>query len=599
MNKKGNILKLIWFFLKPYKFYVMVLAALAILIGILEALNIGLLYPILSASLDTQTGTDNLFFNFINIVTKLIPIDDILIVYCVLFILLACLVFMIRLVYVILSVRVTAKIVTANKQKVFSKCMNSDYQLFIDNKQGDLLFKIARAPENINSLLIILTTVFVDLILAISIFSLLLSISLIGSILVAVAGLGYYHIAKYLSLRVSYRAGAEQYRASETENVIINECINGIKQIKMFKTIPYWEKLFDKTLKTYWHYYSKNRVWTETPPLMFQGLLFISIGCVVIFIKFLYPTDFILIIPAIGTFAFAAFRILPQLSGFGTYRMTLMAILPHVEAVFEFLNDTTYDKIKNGTKEFVNLKSGVELRNVKFAHKNRDVLLDNVSLEIKKDKITAIVGASGSGKSTIVDLLLRLYDVSGSGIYIDNIDIKQYDIESFLEKVGFVSQETFIYNAPVKDNIAFGDEYSEQETIEAAKLANADGFIQQLPEKYDTIVGDRGVRLSGGEKQRIAIARAMIRKPEILILDEATSSLDNIAESIVQRAINEVSKQCTTLIIAHRLSTIQNADIIYVLEQGKIVESGTHSQLMNEKGKYRELYNIQTNLPNH
>ena len=275
--------------------------------------------------------------------------------------------------------------------------------------------------------------------------------------------------------------------------------------------------------------------------------------------------------------------------------MNFMRMLPKVEAVYKLLKDTSYSKIKNGDKKFVGLKSGIELRNVKYGHKDRDVLFDNVSFEIKKDKVTAMVGASGTGKTTIVDLLLRLYDVEGGGVYIDNTNIKDFDIFSFLKKVGYVSQETFVSNASIKDNIAFGRDYTEQEVIEAAKLENADEFIQQFPEKYDTIVGDRGTRLSGGERQRIAIARAMIRKPEILILDEATSSLDNIAENIVQKAINKVSENCTTFMIAHRLSTIQNADVIYVLEQGKIVESGTHKELLRHKGKYWELYNIQKN----
>ena len=594
MKKKENNSKLIWFFLKQYKVYFMTLAALAILVGILETLNIALLYPILSSSLDTQAGNNsNFFFNFINILTKLIPIDDILIIYCILFILLACLVFVIRIIYVILSVRVTSKIVIATKQKVFDKCVNSDYQFFIDNKQGDILYKTSTAPGNITSLLTILTNSFVDLILALAIFSLLLSISLIGSILVIIVGIGYYYVTKHLSLNVSYIAGTQQYKAGRTEIVVLNECTNGIKQIKVFKTVAYWKKLFNKALNTYWSYYRKDRFWLQVPSLMLQLLLFASIAGVVIFIKLQYPFDFVSIIPAIGTFAFAIFRILPKMSSFGSYRMQLMNIFPNVEAVFELLKDTTYNKIKNGNKEFAGLNSGIELRNVEFAHKNREILLNNVSLEINKNKITAIVGASGSGKSTIVDLLLRLYDADEGGIYINNVNIKEYNISSVLERVGFVSQETFIYNTSVKDNMTFGREYTEQEIIEAAELANADEFIQRLPEKYDTIVGDRGVRLSGGEKQRIAIARAMIRKPEILILDEATSSLDNISENVVQEAINKVSKRCTTLIIAHRLSTIQNADIIYVLEQGKIVESGTHNKLMNQRGKYWELYNIQ------
>ncbi len=241
--------------------------------------------------------------------------------------------------------------------------------------------------------------------------------------------------------------------------------------------------------------------------------------------------------------------------------MSFMNLMPNVEAVYEILKDKSYSKIENGTKEFTNLKKGLTLKDVTFSHKERDVLLEDINLEIKKDQTTALVGPSGSGKSTIVNLLLRLYDVDKGGIYIDDTNIKEYDIFSFLKKVGFVSQDTFIFNSSIRDNIAFGEEYTDQEVIEAAKFANADEFICKMPNGYDTIVGDHGLRLSGGEKQRIAIARAIIRKPEILILDEATSSLDNVSEAIVQQAINKVSKNCTTFIIAHRLSTVQNADI--------------------------------------
>lgn len=270
-----------------------------------------------------------------------------------------------------------------------------------------------------------------------------------------------------------------------------------------------------------------------------------------------------------------------------------MQILPQVEAVYELIKDKTYSTIVNGDQHFSGLSKGIKFDHVTFTHKDRDELLNDFTLDIQKDQITAMVGPSGSGKSTVVNLLLRLHDVENGAVYIDETNIKDIDIFTFLRKVGFVSQETFIYNASVKDNISFGCDYSDEEVINAAKLANADEFIQQLPQGYDTVVGDRGMRLSGGEKQRIAIARAMIRKPEVLILDEATSSLDNISEKLVQLAINKVSKNCTTFIIAHRLSTIRNADMIHVLDEGKIVESGSHKQLLSKKGAYWDLYNIQ------
>ena len=506
---------------------------------------------------------------------------------------LAVLVFVSKIIYFYFSAKLTSIIVIDAKKNVFSKCINSDYQFFIDNKQGEILYKTSIAPDSIEAVLRILSNVVVELVLSVSIFILLFSMSWKATILIILGGVGYYYLTKYLSIRVHYFGGKKQLESSQKETVVINEFTSGAKQIKVFKTFDYWQNLFDSALHTFWKYQRKGVFWSRVPEIALILLLYFSIGSVVIFIKLQYPSSFSSTIPLIGTFAFAIFMILPKLSRFGAYRMNFMQILPRVEAVYAMIKDETYTKIVNGEKEFKGLNSGIEFKNVNFTHRTRDVLLNDFSLQIKKDKTTAIVGPSGSGKSTVVNLLLRLYDVDNGGICVDDTNIKEFDIFSFLKKVGFVSQETFIYNASIIDNIAFGGEYTKQEIIEAAILANADDFIKQLPEGYDTVVGDRGMRLSGGEKQRIAIARAMIRKPEVLILDEATSSLDNISEKIVQKAINKVSKNCTTLIIAHRLSTIQNADIIHVLDKGKIVESGTHKQLLNKKDEYWKLYNIQ------
>ena len=263
-----------------------------------------------------------------------------------------------------------------------------------------------------------------------------------------------------------------------------------------------------------------------------------------------------------------------------------------LERIYEFLNDYRYSTIKNGTAQFDSLKSDILFENVGFEYYKGQDLIDELNLTIHRNKVTALVGHSGSGKSTVVSLLLRYYDVSKGRILVNDMDLREYDLATFLGKVGYVSQDTFIYNDSIRKNIAFGSDYTEDQIIAAAKRANIHGYIEGLPHGYDTIVGDQGLKLSGGEKQRIAIARALIREPEILVLDEATSNLDNESEAIVQESINRVSETITTFIVAHRLSTIRRADVIYVMSKGRIVEMGNHDELMDMKGRYCELYEI-------
>ena len=206
----------------------------------------------------------------------------------------------------------------------------------------------------------------------------------------------------------------------------------------------------------------------------------------------------------------------------------------------------------------------------------------------------AIVGGSGAGKSTLVNLLPRFYEVTQGSILINDLDIKHYKLQSLRKALGIVNQDTFLFNNTVAENICYGNpNATRSEIIDAAKRANAHDFISSLEKGYDTIIGERAVLLSGGMAQRLAIARALLRNPPILILDEATSALDSESERLVQEALNELMKDRTVLVIAHRLSTIVNADHIVVLDQGRIVEQGTHEDLLNQNGKYRYLYELQ------
>jgi ABC-type multidrug transport system fused ATPase/permease subunit len=236
----------------------------------------------------------------------------------------------------------------------------------------------------------------------------------------------------------------------------------------------------------------------------------------------------------------------------------------------------------------------IEYRNVWFRYEQEDVL-KNINLVIPKGKSIALVGASGSGKSTMADLLPRFYDVTQGEILIDGTPIRDFFISDVRGLMGIVSQETILFNASIFENIAFGmQNVSLDDIVAAAKVANAHEFIMQMPEGYETNIGDRGIKMSGGQRQRISIARAVLRNPPVMILDEATSALDTESERLVQDALIKLMQNRTSLVIAHRLSTIQHADEIIVMQKGEIVERGTHAELMAAQGAYKRLHDMQS-----
>jgi len=261
--------------------------------------------------------------------------------------------------------------------------------------------------------------------------------------------------------------------------------------------------------------------------------------------------------------------------------------------IFSLKNERS--EIGNGDVEFKKLENKIELKDVSFSYVDNFNVLNNVDLTINAGQTTAIVGSTGSGKSTLIKLLLRLYEINNGSISYDSNSLKDIELSSLREKIGLVSQDVFLFEGTVIENIAYGDlNASESEVWNAAQKSEADEFINNLPQKENTIVGERGQKLSGGQRQRISIARAILKNPEILILDEATSSVDNETEAAIQRSLDILKKDRTVIVIAHRLSTVRNADIIYVLENGSVVESGNHESLLDIEGVYSKLWSVQT-----
>jgi subfamily B ATP-binding cassette protein MsbA len=300
------------------------------------------------------------------------------------------------------------------------------------------------------------------------------------------------------------------------------------------------------------------------------------------------------------SFVYLLYTIYDGARGLGGISVTYHQTLAGAERIFEVLDERSEVQESADPIVLPPSRGHVEFKDVSFAYIGNAPVLRGISFTMEPGQQVAIVGPSGAGKSTIANLIPRFYDISDGAILVDDVDIRDATLKSLRHQIGIVPQETILFSSSIKDNIAYGRmDATDEEIYEAARSANAHDFINKLPDGYDTLVGERGVRLSGGERQRVAIARAILKDPKLLILDEATSSLDVSSESIVQEALERLMRARTTLVIAHRLSTVVNAHKILVLKHGVIVESGTHHELLSQGGLYAQLYTVQSkgNLP--
>ena len=402
----------------------------------------------------------------------------------------------------------------------------------------------------------------------------------------------------YVSVGVSIRRKSKRIQEKIASIMhILTEALYSIRVIKAFATKRYEIQKFETEGDRYFQLLFRRAKLNNlaTPINEIIGVLIGVVllwygGMQVIQTETLTSEDFL-------RFILMLFAMLAPIKTLGTVNITIQNSLAAAERVFKVLDSKPDINDKPDAKEIESFSKEIRFDKVSFDYeKESDPVLKNISFSIPKGSVVALVGASGAGKSTIADLIPRFYDTTSGSVKIDGEDIKEIKLESLRKMMGIVSQEVVLFNDTVRNNISYGQpETKESDIIFAAKSANAMEFIEFLSEGLDTIIGERGVKLSGGQKQRISIARAIIKNPPVLILDEATSSLDTESEKLVQQAIEQLLKDRTVLVIAHRLSTVKNADNIVVLEEGEIIEKGTHNALIQENGLYSYLYKIQFN----
>ena len=371
----------------------------------------------------------------------------------------------------------------------------------------------------------------------------------------------------------------------------ISEILNSIRVVKAFGNEDYESKRFKKEQDKYYSLITRRAKLKLTASPIAEtigaiiGVLLLWVGgSDVLVMKTMNSEDFI-------RFILILFSVLGPIRLLSNVSIQMQMGIASAERVFKVLDTNTEVVEKENPVKINKFENSLEFKNVDFFYENNEPVLKNVSFEIKKGEMVAIVGPSGAGKSTIADLISRFYDAKSGAIFFDGIDLRDISTKSLRNNFGIVTQETILFDETIEFNIAYGKiKYSEDELINASIAANAYDFIKEQPKGFQTVIGEKGLKLSGGQKQRIAIARAILRNPPILILDEATSALDTNSEREVQIAIDNLMRDRTTVVIAHRLSTIKQSDSIIVLDDGRVVENGNHASLLKKKGLYSRLY---------
>ena len=412
----------------------------------------------------------------------------------------------------------------------------------------------------------------------------LLSLVVVPPLILALAAIGR---------KMRKRSDAAQERMGDL-TAILQENIAGARVVKAFGMEGFEQRKFETANQAFYRAFVRmRRVAAAARPIGEVVMVVAAVGMlwfggVEIFTRqTLAPHQFVLFVTALLTTS-SPIRNLSELNA------NIQQGLAAARRLFALLDTVPEVQDRPGACPLAPFRDRIRYERVTFAYGEGPPILLDVSFEIRRGEIVALVGSSGAGKSTTMDLLPRFYDPTGGRITWDGTDLRDATVASLRAQLGIVTQETIVFHDTVRNNIAYGLADAPEAAIHAAaEAANAHGFILALPQGYDTVIGDRGVKLSGGERQRVAIARALLKNPPILLLDEATSALDTESERLVQQALERLMRDRTVLVIAHRLSTVQHADRIVVLEQGRVVASGTHRELLDQEGLYRRLYDLQ------
>ncbi|MGN0929036.1 MAG: lipid A export permease/ATP-binding protein MsbA [Alphaproteobacteria bacterium] len=493
---------------------------------------------------------------------------------------------------------ISTKTVQSIQQRVFSHLMTLDMAYFNKHASGQMLSRIINDCNSITNIAInFITNIFKDLITCVAMFALMIYYSW-KMCLVVFVFFPIGAIAISIIVRKTKDIATKSTQKSADFISLLSESLQNVKIIKSYCMEKFESNRIKNILNIMFQFQMKTVKITSMSTPVIEILSGFVMAGIIIFGGWQISHGY-LTTGGFVTFLGAWVSVYKPLKSLLNFRVQLQTALVSAERVYEIIDTKPAIKDIDGAINLENVKGDIEFKNVSFEYESGKPIIKNLNMKIPHGKTVALVGASGGGKTTIVNLIPRFFDITSGEILIDGINVKKYTQKSLRENTSLVSQEVILFDDTIRNNIAYGkgekeyDKVADEEIISASKNANAYDFIMAMNEGYETRIGERGVRLSGGQKQRISIARAIIKNAPILLLDEATSALDTESEFEVQTALDNLMKNRTTIVIAHRLSTIKNADMIYVIEKGEIVESGNHNELLQKNGEYAKLYNMQ------
>lgn len=587
--------KVLGFLLNKYKNLYLVIMVMGILVAFLESFNIAAILPLISIFLGDNSGArgGGYFLSGVDAILGIFPFGDRIMSACALVLCITLIKTVLKIFNEFMIAYASGTVLYDIKKQLLDKYSKVPYKYLLDNKYGSLVYYVLQAPPRIARMLYTVSTLFTDMFTIIFILAFLFTINFYITLVLIFIAAAFNGLIIFVSRKVSYLLGREQLNEGAAQGSILNEFISGSKQLRVYNAAGRWINLFNAHSRRASNLYIKDVSWTAVPNDIVEATAIILLIGAAIFLKTSHPANAAAYVPIIGVFGMGILKLLPCIRNAGRNRLSIWGLLSDAEAVHGVL---TVDLVDNwpGKKEFTNFKDSINFADITFSYDGQKKILENATFTFQKNRVSAVIGTSGAGKTTIINMLLGLFRQDSGRILIDGVDLREYRLDSWFNKVAIITQDPFVFHSTVAENISFGDErYTRADIEAAAKIANAHGFITQMLDGYDTVVGEKGMKLSGGQQQRIAIARAIIRKPQILIMDEATSHLDSVSESAVQASMNEISKICTLIIIAHRLSTVKNADRILVLQGGRIEEEGDHEELIAKGGFYKRLYEHQ------